>query len=541
MPTTRRTTPEDHAAANPGDAAGLRAVAADTAALLRDNAVPIALLVALQFAVHHAFFTYFVFTNHSLPNVFVTPYPSYRTLSEGRWLADIVIWLQGGAGVAPLLMFLAAALQAANGFVLAHAAGLTRRADMVLVAALLCFHPAFLDYFSFSIDHLVFVLGDAFAVAGFVLLARGRMSIATGVAAALLFMASIATYQPKIALVALFGALAVALRARGNARAVAGVAGFVAAVLLGAVALYALSLVATLQDAFGGRLDPSDVSRNRINSLPQMLAALRDAFAGLPARYPIEFDFLPRLFAWLPAALVVAGAAALLRRAWRGGGVAALVLAALALAAVPVALRLANVINAEAWPNAGRITFVHGYALALFVAVALAAGIGRRVLLGAGAAALYFMVVMGAQESNAAAFKTTYDLNTINRIVARIEAAAPDLRSGPRPVVVLGLYPAFQRDRYVRAGRGYPPGGVPRVHARTHAFPEYRQPDILNHFVGRDAFRAPTRAEAEAASASAAGRAPWPAPDAVWLQDGTVVVLLEPVRAGMPRTWSVER
>ena len=122
MPTTRQDIAQDHAAPAPGDAAGLRAVVADTAALLRDNAVPIALLVVLQFAVHHAFFTYFVFTNHSLPNVFVTPYPSYRTLSEGRWLADIVIWLQGGAGVAPLLMFLAATLQAANGFVLAHAA-----------------------------------------------------------------------------------------------------------------------------------------------------------------------------------------------------------------------------------------------------------------------------------------------------------------------------------------------------------------------------------------------------------------------------------
>lgn len=352
---------------------GARALAVEFAALLRHSALPITLLVVLQYAVHHAFFSYFVFTNHSLPNVWTTPFPSYRTLSEGRWLADILIWLQGGAGVAPLLMFLAATLQAINGFVLAHAAGVTRRLDMTLVAALLCFYPAFLDYFSFSIDHLVFVVGDALAVAGFVLLTRLRPSLLAGLGVASLFMGSIASYQPKIALIALLCAVATVLRPQENIRGVLRSAAFTAAVLLASVALYYASAALTMQDAFGSRFDPNNVSRNRINSPQQMLAALRDVFVGFRARYATEFDFMPPLLAWLPAALVLAGAAALMNRARRSGP-AALALAALALAAIPFSLRLAYVINSDTWPNAGRINFVHGYALALFVALALAGG-----------------------------------------------------------------------------------------------------------------------------------------------------------------------
>ncbi len=43
--------------------------------------------------------TTIIFTNHTIPNAWVYSYPSHKTLSEGRWLADLIILLGGGSGV----------------------------------------------------------------------------------------------------------------------------------------------------------------------------------------------------------------------------------------------------------------------------------------------------------------------------------------------------------------------------------------------------------------------------------------------------------
>ena len=137
-----------------------------TARLYADYGAIFVGLLVLQFITYGYFFTTLIFTNHTFPNSWVFLYPSYKTLGEGRWFADIIFWLQGGSGVQPFQMSVAVALQSLNGLLFARFLGLEKRLDVSLAAAFLCLYPAFLDYYSFAMDHISFVIGDTFALIG---------------------------------------------------------------------------------------------------------------------------------------------------------------------------------------------------------------------------------------------------------------------------------------------------------------------------------------------------------------------------------------
>ena len=170
------------------------------------------LLFCLQFAAFSYLYTIPILTNHTFEHVWLQDYPTYSTLTEGRWMSDLVIWAQGEAGVQSFQMILATLVQACNGLLLADLVGEKRRAQRFLLAALLCLYPAFIDFYSFSNYHLAFVLGDAFALLAALALVRGAPSRAGLVLAGLGFVLAIASYQPKLGLVALLLASVALLR-----------------------------------------------------------------------------------------------------------------------------------------------------------------------------------------------------------------------------------------------------------------------------------------------------------------------------------------
>ena len=145
----------------------------------------------------------------------------------------------------------------------------------------------------------------------------------------------------------------------------------------------------------------------------------------------------------------------------------------------------------------------------------------------------YVMAVVGTQETNAAAMKTIYEMNMINRLAARIEDQTEGLYEGERALVVIGALPTFPHQQYVRYGNL-----KMQPHSRFTAFPFFRQVEILNFLFGRVLLKAPTAAQVERATASAKDRKPWPAADSVYVEDDVVVVLLQKYKEGVPRTIS---
>jgi hypothetical protein len=122
--------------------------------VVSDYDVIFAGLLALQFITYGNFFTTLIFTNHTFPDSWVSPIPTYKTYGEGRWFADIIFWLQGASGVQPFQVSVAVALQSLNGLLFARFLGLEKRLEVFLAAAFLCHQPAILDYYCFAMDHI---------------------------------------------------------------------------------------------------------------------------------------------------------------------------------------------------------------------------------------------------------------------------------------------------------------------------------------------------------------------------------------------------
>ena len=496
---------------------------------LRSNRHVLIGLIVAQVVAYGYLLSTVVLTNHTFPNAWLFSYPSYRTLSEGRWLHDIIVRLLGGSGVQFFQMAAAVCLQAVNAILFARLIGLVRTLDVVLAGLFLCLYPAFLDSYSFSIDHVSMCVGDTLVLAGATLL-RFRPSPRSATVATVLFALSLAVYQPKLSLILLMLVMLEILRIvdgdrRRSPESPASLLRSLGASLLiavGTVGLYWLSLKLTLQSGGG--------TRTYINGPTEFLTQVVASY-GTTWRAMTADDHLPGYLRMLPAIAVALGTGALVGAAWRRGPIAVVVAVAL-VCTMPLALRSAHLINHFSWKHAGRITFANGYAILFFLSLGLRWTRVRPLFIAMIGLFVYTYFIVATQESNAAAMKTIYETQFMARIAARLEPLL-GVEPEPRPVVVVGTYPEFPRHKYVRHK-----GGTAAVHKT--AFAPYRQIEMLNFFLGRDVFRKPTAAEVSGAMDSIEGHATWPSPDAVYVVDDTVVILLEPFRKGVSVTRSGE-
>jgi Glucosyl transferase GtrII len=500
--------------------------------LYREYSGVFAGLLVLQLVTYTYCFTSLIFMNHTFPDAWVYPYPSAQTWAEGRWLADAIRLLQGGSGVQPFQMAMGVALHTINGILFARFVGLERRFEITLAAAFLCLYPAFLDYYSYPPQHITYALGDTFALLGILYCKHTHPSGTHAAISGALFVLALATYQPKIALIGLLCIcyLVIRITEANDGRPLSWketmlATGYVGCVLLVACLGYFLSTKLTITVGL-------DERRAYVNSPSEMVAAIRASFGQTLLYYTIGADYLPKPLRFLPSLGIALGCFAILHKAYRKSvGAAAVVVALLLL--IPVVLQASYIINKNSWVHVGRIVSVNGYALLFFLSCGFQAQKTRRLTLGIVTACLYFFIVVGTQESNAAAFKTVYDINMINRIASRIETVVEDLYQGKYSLVVAGHYPEFARSRYVRM-----PNLRNEASIRGFTFEVYRQEQILNYFFGRDVLRKPTPAQMDKALVSVRGRRPWPAGESVYIVDGVIVVVLEKYRPDMPLTWT---
>ncbi len=507
--------------------------------LLRRYRGMVAALLLVQIVAYGYLFTVPIFTNHTFPNSWLYPYPSFKTDGEGRWLADLVILLQGGSGVPFVQMVGAALLQAINGVLFACLLGLRRGLPLFVLGGLIVLHPAFLDYYSFAADHLSFVLGDSFAVLAAWVLLRGQGPAFRLGGAALLNMLALALYGPKIALVLLLALLMLLLRVVEAEPPDPAQRSPIGRVLLGEIGVaFGAVLLAVLAFGLSARL----VIRHPIlpgahlNTLPEMAAALVESYgkglhylggmAGLPSG---ALQLMPALIVLL-GLLAVGGR--LRRLGWPQRSVAIL-----AILLLPVALNGASILNNSTPGDRGRFVAAYAYGLVFFLAQTLRVRWLRYPALALAALVLWFFLSLAMQQANAAQFKSTYELSMINRILTRLEPLITPTSDQPaQPVLIVGRYPPFDLGPYVRWR-----GDVDAPHLlASEIFERYRQTEMLNYLLGGPLLRRPSAAEIDHALPRLRGTPPWPAPESVFRDGRTIVVTLEPWRPDVPMTWADE-
>lgn len=503
---------------------------------LAPNVPVLAGTVFVTLLAYSSLWTEFLLTNHTLPNVLVYPYPSFKTLYEGRWFADVMIQLLGGSGVQAVQLVLAVFIKGVNAQILCAIFNERRPWVMLAVGLALSLHPAFLDYYAFTVDAVTFEIGDTFALLGIFLLARGlHRPVGAVVGCAVLFVLAIAAYQPKIALCAVLLLLWLAsgesVRHPAERRMPSGRLSAVALSLAAASSALMLSvLVYYISHRFTVVLDTGG-ARQHVNDLGGMVRQALAAYPALLADFSSRVDYLPRKLSLLPMLVIIAGFIAALFKCYRVGA-GALAVSAVSMIFLPIALQSSYVINDQTWTNVGRVLTPHAYLLAWCLIMLLGIPVAR-VAAGVVSTVLTFVFfIVASQEASAASLKSVFDQAKINRIVMRIEEVVPDLYSRTHPIVVVGEL----RADLLRQMKRYP-NRLYGSQFATEAFIGYRQTELLNFYIGREVVVRPTADQRQSALHAAAVHSSWPAQDSVFLDGDTIVVVLDRYAAGTPATW----
>lgn len=483
------------------------------------NKFPILSAFIASIVVYSSVVTQFIFSDHTLPNIGVYGYPSFKTLNEGRWFADILIRLGGGGGTQSFQAIVALFIQAVNGALFAVLLGVNGRFNRTIVTFLIVLHPAVLDYYAFSVDDLTFTFGDTLSLLAIMLLDRKGGQWWTWPVAAFLFMLSIASYQPKLAVfavVAIGWLTACIVDPNSDSKVVLRKMISAAVAFGGGLLFYMLSLKLTL--------DPNVVLRNDGNSNMNTMGEAIQQF-GTSYGYVIEtmrrqWNSIPFGMGTFAKYLSLLGLVVLIVRSVKKGPIAVGLLL-LCLIALPPAINLSAVANKNSWQDTGRIAMGYTYCLAFLAAAPLALpwiGAVARIL---AALVLWGFFVIATQENQFMSTKTVFETALMSRIVGRIETLA--LGDELHPLVVVGdTYFGYGDDLLAMPRRPL------RPQFQYQTYVSYRQPQLTNFFVGRDIVRAPTDEERAAAEKNAIGRPLWPAPGSVYLDGNTIVVVMKP-------------
>jgi hypothetical protein len=486
----------------------------------------------LTFATYGYFFTNVGFTNHTFPHVWVQGYPSFMTTYEGRWFADILIYLTGGSGVPTFLIALASGLQILNGFVFVAIFRITNRIVIFLTSLFIALHPAFLDYYSYSISHVSLAMGDSLVIVGVFALDRIRIGWLKVIFSTFCFVLALATYAPKISLICV---VLIAWCLWLNSETYEGdltylmvhKIGLAILVFTAAIAIYYISVLLTLT-ATGG-------ANQHINSFSEIMPEMVRSYPAVGYDFSAGIDYMPKRLAFFPLVLIVVGVIALLMSRARFG-IKLQAISIMLILTFPPALQLVYIINNQSPHYFGRILSSEAYFVGFMFIAANELATLRIIAMPLFVVIIYYFIIVGTQESNAAAVRNIFDIAKVQRIMSRVEDNLPDLYERTHTLVVIGELTLEPEGRLKRFENKLYAAGV-----TIEPFINYRQTEILNFFAGRKIVVRPTFEQIQAALQKVRGRRSWPAPESVFVQDGTIVILLAPVTESTPVTWSQDK
>ena len=325
-----------------------------------DNLTIIIFAYIISFIVYMYLFTTPIFVDHTFSNMWFVPFPSHRTTTVGRWFADIIDYFLGNTGDPSFQMSLAAGIQVLNGLLFSLLIEIKRKIRILFSILFISLHPAFLDYYSFSRDHVGFTLGDALCLLGVISIYKIRGLWWPTLLASFCFVLALSIYQPKISfitvlMVLMFIKITVASAATERISTRSTLALMQTNFLRYALPAILALLVAAALSFVSSELVMSrpEAEHTKINGAVQIYRGILASYPKILSYYSTLVDYLPDFLHLAPIVVILPGLAILVARAFRSNwllGSSALFLAAL----LPPALQLSFIVNDQT-PTAARI------------------------------------------------------------------------------------------------------------------------------------------------------------------------------------------
>lgn len=503
-------------------------------AFARLHSTTFVIVLIINFLAHGYLFVEYIFNNHTLPLILMQPWPGHR-IWEGRWIAEFIYHLQGGSGIPLLHQSLATVLQICNGIYFATLLRPTSRAQIVIGATIISIHPYILDYYSYVGDHLVFVLGDSFILLAFGLAIRNRHWFSL-LAAACLVSFALATYQPKISILAVIVAIftltwfAQPRDRQPTLRELIVPPLALALTFIAGIVLYYVQFKAL----FYFWPNASTALRLYTNNFDDIIKIIPEIYRNFGQHIFLESYIFPTWVQWIQAAIIGIFFCFYAWAVWKNFHDTKIklyiyLISIFMMVTVPLYIYASFIVSKNSYWLFFRFYVAYSYLLAFLLIhlVKLAPGLLlRRASCLLSALVIARFVVLDARILHYSYLDRVQELAIVTRALDRLERDPRFASASPHALVVFGLTPrSWPRDLSP---------GMPVANNQIPAFHFFRQPELLNFYAGQQAFRYPTAAEITVARAYAETHAAWPAADSVtFLEGGIAVIVFE-----VPQSWT---
>lgn len=485
-----------------------------------------------------------IYTNHSFPNIWQQPFPSYRSL-EGRWTHDLIYLFQGRSGIVFFQTLIAIFIQILAGILFAVALNRKGDASLIISASIVSLMPYVNDYYGFPGDSIMFAVGDLLAVTGVLI---PKKNIKYVLASAFVFQLSIACYQPKIATIcAISASYSLFLFAdwdgsEENIKVILrSIMLLAAACLAGAgmyflvlKSLYILDLIPS-SEHFARRLSVAS-----LDQIPKHIKfVIKDIYQRLftpEAIIPQYVKYITVMVSFISICISIVYIAILKTAQYLRVMVLIFIATTLVFLICSVDMTFILSPNSYWYSGSGRFRTTFGFMIAAMIMMAIKTGRNyyNNIALIAVTVMVHSYIVTNASINQQARLNNIVEFAYVNRILSRIESQPGFDYNKKYNIVVFGYLPLLMiPPQFVGA-----PTDTFVSNLSNTSFILYRQTEMLNWFAGKQTFTILTNEQLDKAKDYASTHNPYPADDSIRLfEDGLIVVILEKYYPGMVHTW----
>jgi hypothetical protein len=491
-------------------------------------------------------FSEHIFTNHTIPEIFFTPMPSNVTFYYGRWMSDFITTLFGGVGIQPVSMFISTIVIIVNAFLLIKIFKINNWKWFIITGLILTLAPERFDIVTFSSVMHVHAIADLFVLVGAYFLLNYQSVLQKIVIPTIMFLFAIACTQIKLPLILLMIAVGLLLKwiyfdkkeslTTRNLLIDVGIA--ILTVILSSGIYYITYKSLTIPKS------ANFLRHDYRNGIKEMAFQIIGSYKNFYCYYTNANSYLPRFLSVIPLIIICISIGSLTHKFFKKNWLI-VIFSTLILLSLPVILNSVYIIDSQSGQG-GRFLMHYSYFLLiciLFTAkyIKLLPTIkelwSKRVLVLMAVILIYFTAILSLQRTNYYFHKGKQEELVIQRVLSRIESKVPNLYSQHYNLIVFG-YPTIQNsDQFIMKNTQ----NAPKAHFSSHFFEIYRQPQILNYFLGNYTFVYPNKSDYELIMPLVESMEPWPSENSIIVKDNVVVITFEKFHKDIEQTWTEER